>query len=249
MPQLGCYFMSLPPSESDKPHSHRTDEPEHGRVPEPTRTPLSDEGAMRPVSIIPVAPVHWRLLAGVLDCMLMVGFSMLLLFKVLLPQEYPAAYSELQRINAESVAAVQAGAEKGELRIPQFANLADHEAIAEMLAYSTQMAGLFMLVYFVLCERFMGGATLGKAIFRLRVISLNTGRGPSVWESLSRNIMKVIFLTLWPLWFVFLFVFANRLRRTAYDWISRTLVVSDTAYVPHLEQPRRSRDEDEDDSF
>lgn len=56
------------------------------------------------------------------------------------------------------------------------------------------VAGLFLFVYFIVAE-VSSGATIGKRVFRLKVVSARGGN-PELVESLVRNISKVYWLLL-----------------------------------------------------
>lgn len=208
-----------------------------------------------PVSIIPVAPMHWRMLAFLLDGVLIGLFAILLLSKVLLPQYHPVGYSEYITLIETRVAEFEKAQQEG-AATPLLFPAPDEfsEQVHEMLFYCMEIVALCLLVYFVLCEQLMGGGSIGKSMFRLRVISLNTGRPPNVWESFLRGIIKAsllasLLLPLLSLLFVvsYLLPFGNRMRRAGHDWLAHTLVVSDVGgYVPHIIPPRKRAEEDDD---
>lgn len=201
-----------------------------------------------PVSIIPIAPMHWRILAFLLDGILVTLFAALLLTRVLLPEYHPVGYSQFYTLMSEHMEATMQAQAAGEAA-PKLPDLAEQgDAINAMLNYGVEIFALCALVYFVFCERFMAGGSVGKTMLRLRVISLNTGMPPTIWESFLRGLVKVCPIVV-PLFFVsYLLPFANRMRRAGHDWLARTLVVSDTnGYVPHVTPPRRNRDDEEED--
>lgn len=252
--------MSLPsPKQHETPPDSKPEEgqeraPQQERALQQERDPQQDAEAAAmaaPVSIIPVAPMHWRLLAFMLDMLLVVLFGFLLLTKVLLPQYHPVGYSQWMAQSAEQTEQVMMALSEGTALpslLPDPAWYSDE--MQDMTLYIFEILGLCTLVYFVLCERLMAGGSLGKSMFRLRVISLNTGGAPNIWESFLRSLIKFFTLSVHPvLWVSYLLPFGNRLRRAGHDWLARTLVVSDVGgFVPHITPPR-DRGGNEDDGY
>lgn len=249
--------MSLPSSEQNQNEPDR----ENGAAPGGGDAPqtLSEAEATQglPVSIIPVAPMHWRMLAFLLDGILITLFATLLLSKVLLPEYHPVGYAQNQAQSEAYTAALIQALENKEPMPHPLDYVKETEEIYAMYLYGIEIFGLCVIAYFVLCERLMAGGSLGKSMLRLRVISLNTGRPPSIWESFLRSLIKLCpFLAAVPVVNVLLFAinyfspFGNRLRRAGHDWLARTLVVSDVGgYVPHVAAPRRRAEDDDDDDY
>ncbi len=103
-----------------------------------------------------------------------------------------------------------------------------------------------LLVYFSASELFLGGASLGKRVFGLRVARCSTGEPPLGIESLSRCSFKAASMVgLLPILFL-----ANALpmlfrptRRAGHDYLARTIVTGDPPPPP----TRRRGDETDDD--
>lgn len=246
MPQRsGLLSMSLPPSQQHETPPDSKPEEQEERAPQQA----AEAAAMAsPVSIIPVAPMQWRMLAFLLDMFLVALFAFLLLSKVLLPQYHPVGYSQWMEQSTQQTEQVMAALSEGTTLPPLLPDLNQQsDEMKAMSLYVVEILGLCVLVYFVLCERLMAGGSIGKSMFRLRVISLTTGRAPNIWESFLRSLIKFFTLSIHPLlWISYLVPFGNRLRRAGHDWLARTLVVSDIGgYVPHVTPPRRTAEDDD----
>lgn len=240
------YFSFVMSVSSPPPENKSAQPPKQPATGDTCEPPAGNAVALsQPVNIIPVAPLHWRLLAAVMDGVLLFFFVLFLLTKVLLPMQYPAAYTEFREIFVSHVDETRLAQEEKRER-PPLPDISDNVQITEMVSYGMQVAALCALVYFVACERFLQGGSLGKSMFRLRVISLRTGRRPSIWESFLRNLIKICALVMPLLWINYLVALANKMHRAGHDLLSQTIVVSDTAYVPQLIEPRRRTAEDED---
>lgn len=105
----------------------------------------------------------------------------------------------------------------------------------QSLAPGLLVIGLFV-THTTLTELFTG-ATLGKLMFGVRVVSM-TGLSPNVWQVLARNSFKVI--ELMPPFLLLVVPFVNRFRQRLGDMVSRTLVVA-----PQKNAPREDPLDDE----
>jgi uncharacterized RDD family membrane protein YckC len=103
----------------------------------------------------------------------------------------------------------------------------------DLMASLSGTAFAVLMCYFIGSEVVWGGATLGKRVFGLRVARWPAGEPPTAIEILSRNTLKSVSLLFWlqcwlPLLMVELLPLClRRTRRTAHDYLARTIVTGD----------------------
>jgi hypothetical protein len=189
------------------------------------------------------APMFWRILALVLDCILAGLVASIILTRVVLPQSHPDAEDtmrgELQAMNAELDRAQKTGA------TPQFTLNDDAQGIIEDTG---KTFFLTLLLYFTISELATGGSTLGKRVFGLRAARWDTGERPGVMEVIFRNLFKAAsLLPLGPVPVILLAnvipVFVRSTRRAGHDYLTRTMVTRDAP--PPLPEDADHRHDDE----
>lgn len=188
----------------------------------------------------PHAPMLWRALAFLVDFTLIGLVGYLILTRLLLPQFMPEAlnatgrfYDEYVQLNDELALRVSEGTLGAEGAIRELVEKmrAAPEALYEISAYCSSAMTVMFWIGFVLSELLTGGASLGKRMFRLRVVTYPYAEKPGVFDSLVRNgwkAMAVATLNPLALFFGLLDVhwpLFNPLRRTLHDYLSRTLVL------------------------
>lgn len=110
------------------------------------------------------------------------------------------------------------------------------------MAPGLTVIGLFVL-HTTLTELFTG-ATLGKLLFKVRVVSM-TGLPPNVWQVLARNSFKVI--EMMPPFLLLVVPMLNRFRQRLGDLVSRTLVVAPQQQAQRNDTSDRDDDLSDDD--
>lgn len=105
-------------------------------------------------------------------------------------------------------------------------------ASAGVVKFSQTLQAFLLLgfwVFFVLSEQLTEGASLGKMIFGLKVLRIDSLTPPGILESMVRSSFKTLnIFILFPLLLVvsLLFLMINR-RYTLHDWFCRTIIVYD----------------------
>jgi uncharacterized RDD family membrane protein YckC len=94
-------------------------------------------------------------------------------------------------------------------------------------AYSRSL--MIGFIYEVLAQLFFSGATIGKLIMKLRIVSMNPNRGLVIRYLLMivRSFMKFAFLYIFqgfPFFISVLSIFTNKQSRTGYDMFAKTYV-------------------------
>lgn len=190
------------------------------------------------------APMLWRIVALLLDCLLAGLVAGFILTRVVLPQYHPNAEAtmrtQLDALKAEVQRAKDAGVS------PQFTFDDEAQSIVEDTGKTLFFT---LLVYFMASELATGGGTLGKKIFGLRAARWDTGDRPGVMEIIARSLFKVA--SLLPFGPIPLLLLANAIpvflrpaRRAGHDYLARTIVTRDAP----PSQPEDAHGHDDDDT-
>lgn len=172
------------------------------------------------------------ILAGLLACL-----AIHLLIPVFVPDTFPVFTETMQTIWNDYRAATDAAA-RGHPEIvtafmEKLPEKAGSEAMQNVMSFITLTTMLTTLAYFVISERITHGASLGKKIFRLRVVSTLTGEPPRLMQTISRSIWRActvapvgILITIIVIINAHIPFFSYR-RRGWHDKLARTEVVDD----------------------
>ncbi|MBC2596359.1 RDD family protein [Ruficoccus amylovorans] len=201
-------------------------------MPDPTPPGLPRGSSLPPLLPQPrLAGMGVRMLAFLMDFVLVFFFTLFLLVKVLLPQYHYEGMQEFIATIDGYAASVEEAQLNGEEPPPVPQPTADSPMVA-MLAYAWEKAMLIFWIYFGLVEALFKGSTLGKRTFGLRTVKAESGQPAHFFESVLRGAVKTLAL-LFPiplpmLWWINYFVpFFNRRRRAGHDFICRTVVVAE----------------------
>ena len=111
------------------------------------------------------------------------------------------------------------------------------------------VAGLILFTAYGIFMELRFGATLGKMIFKMRVIG-DEGARPVLREVLLRNLWKIIeLLVRFGIPILPLFILLNRNRQRVGDWLARTAVVDARPSAPPPAPPPPPPDEGHQDPF
>lgn len=210
--------MSLPDEENEGPQKKdtRPDVPATGDV---LDSVFSSDGPMPPASV-------WlRAFAFILDFILISAVASLLIWKIVLPQSHPAAFTELSEWTTAIVGWVNERSEEADTPMPE-----PSRSLQEALKRANELQLLCFWLYFALGEGFFNGSSLGKRICRLRSVSTVTLGTLPILSGIVRGGLKtltIFFLfpvaliaTLAPLLF-------NKRRQMGHDLMSRSAVVDE----------------------
>jgi uncharacterized RDD family membrane protein YckC len=193
----------------------------------PSATSLLDS-IFRSDGPMPPASVKLRAFAFLLDFILISAVASVIIWKVVLPQSHPAAFSQLTEWTQEVLTWYGDRATTPEAPFPEPSN-----NLARALAVANELQLLAFWLYFALGEAFFAGSSLGKRICRIRSVSTVTLGAPPIMAGIVRGGLKT--LTLY-LFFPFIMIatlaalFFNRRRQMGHDLMSRTAVI-DEKYV------------------
>lgn len=195
---------------------------------------------MNPVSSPPPPPLHnaadtdesqpppapWlpRILAFMMDGILVSAFGILLLTRILLPIHHSEGMHEFSELLADYARQSEQAAETGSSG-PPLPDLRESDAITTMFAFAQTTLLLLFWAYFLANEWFLKGATLGKKTFGLQAVSAFSGEAPTLWECLLRTAFKSLALVGHPIMLInFVIALFNRDRRAGHDFLARTRV-------------------------
>jgi uncharacterized RDD family membrane protein YckC len=169
------------------------------------------------------APLGRRALALLLDFLLAFVAALLILTRVVLPQEMPSWQEIEDRQSAQTADWIN--------RSVAAHHLLEFQIDPDFQDFYILSAQVFLLVfmcYFSASELSLRGATLGKRVFGLRAANLRTGAPPGVVETLARCLIKsASLLSGVLLLFDTLFLLVNRTRRAGHDYLAGTFITRD----------------------
>lgn len=193
----------------------------------PHPQPCSSAGVLR---LEPPAPFIYRALASILDILLAFVLISMLLKQVILPYYDGQAFSELKSIFYQSQQPI--GAEGSAFA---FTSLNQYPPeVQKLINYALGVSMLLLWVYFGVLDMLLHGKSLGKRVFRLKVVNSIHFKELNVFEYLVRSIIKGLCLTvIFPavLLLNLLPALLSKRRQCGHDWISRSMVVEDNAEV------------------
>lgn len=165
-----------------------------------------------------VAKLWQRTLAFGLDFFLMFNLSLVLLLVYLLPQAYPGKMAELQHTVRQALDAKHS--------LNDMVSALSQDQL-EMIYYCQNINLLVYWLYFMLSDAFLEGSSLGKRVFRLKIVKLKTYEELNFWDICLRGALKAMSLV-W--FFPFLMVnyalaFLNKPRLAGHDYLARSVVI------------------------
>jgi uncharacterized RDD family membrane protein YckC len=88
------------------------------------------------------------------------------------------------------------------------------------LAYLFPLWSLVVVAYHLLCDASPSGQSVGKWIFRLRVVRSSTGAPSAIWRALLRRSVTALGQAAYCSWTLVPFVIAYELVSVAFVWLS-----------------------------
>lgn len=193
-------------------------------------TPVSTQTAplVLDSDLIVEARLGMRVAAFLLDIVLALAIIFLLLNKIFLPMHYGPALREVNTALGQYSSDLET-ARHNKSPAPTFELSEDAQAMLEFTR--TFIVGSFW-VYFFLNTLFTQGSSLGKRVFRLRVISTQTFEPLGIFDSAVRSGLKAITLcVLFPLLISsYLIAFFNARRLAGHDFLCRSIVIEDVDF-------------------
>jgi len=175
------------------------------------------DSVVRQGGSLPPAPLGYRALALMLDYILVVSAGAILIFKFVLPSEFPEAHFEITEFMRKALETQGASPEP----------LSDDAQRALSFCHYLLM-GLTWL-YFTVGEVFFDGTSMGKRIFRLRTYSLILFEKPGFITGLYRSALKTLVVFFTPFLLIDVIVlFFNKRGQTGHDRLARTAVIDES---------------------
>lgn len=167
-----------------------------------------------------------RAIAFLFDYVLITVFLFTILTTWILPDFYPGFMTDLETLANEQARLSEAKASAREILVLHGNFMQKHNSALETI--NTFYLFTFW-IYFSFSEYFLAGTTLGKKMFKLKVVDADTLSEPSPRATFIRNCLKsMAACILFPLLAIsFLLCIFNRRRQTGHDWVARTIVIRD----------------------
>ncbi len=182
---------------------------------------------------LPAARLGQRFIAFSLDVLLVGAFIGLILFRFVLPEFYPSEYQELMQWYQSTSDSI----EEGETPLQSMERESLPEPIWKLMLFIQNFIVMGFWLYFGVCESFFQGKTLGKRVFRLKVVGIRNLGHLNLGPALLRSLLKTLCLfTLFPLFLIsFVLVFFVKYRRAGHDLVSQSIVIEDNLEIVEAE--------------
>lgn len=188
------------------------------------------------------ARLGMRVAAFALDVILALAIIFLLLNKVFLPMHYGPELKEINGALTQYSTAIEM-AHQNKTPAPTFTLSDDAQGMLDFTR--TFIVGGFWIYFFLnsLCTQ---GSSLGKRVFRLKVISTQTFESLGIFDSAVRSGLKSITLCVFfPLLMVsYVIAFFNTRRLAGHDYLCKSIVIEDVDFEElkkELKQKRSSQ--------
>ena len=175
---------------------------------------------------MPPASVRLRAFAFFLDFILISAAASVIIWKIVLPQSHPAAFTELTEWSQQVLAWY--GERNTTVAAAPFPEPTKN--LTRALGVANELQMLTFWLYFALGEAFFAGSSLGKRICRIRSVSTVTLGAPPIMAGIVRGGLKT--LTLYLFFPIGMFatlsaLFFNKRRQMGHDLMSRTAVIDE----------------------
>jgi uncharacterized RDD family membrane protein YckC len=174
---------------------------------------------------MPPAAIWLRAFAFALDFILISAVASVIIWKVVLPQSHPAAFTQLTEWTQEVMDWYGDRSSTTDTPFPE-----PDKNLARALALANELQMLAFWLYFAIGEAFFAGSSLGKRICRIRSVSTVTLGRPPIMAGIVRGGLKTLTLYLFfPVGMIATLaaLFFNRRRQMGHDLMSRTAVVDE----------------------
>lgn len=172
-----------------------------------------------------------RTIAFLLDIILVGTFSLMLLTIFIIPKKFPGTMQELWVLSSQPKEKQKELAEKMSTQLK------------EMIQASQTIIIFIFWAYFALSEILLKGSSLGKLIFKIRVVNATTLQPPGLFDSILRSGLKTFSLLAWfPVFTInFFLMFFTKKAQAGHDLLSRTIVIhNEIETEPEIEEEEDS---------
>ncbi|MAH39787.1 MAG: hypothetical protein CML08_00065 [Puniceicoccaceae bacterium] len=215
-------------------------------MPESDSDPSADkvqvEQRANPIHIIlneealPEPPWLIRGIAFLLDYILLTLVATLIIVQVILPMNHSISVESLVQW-LDSYALWLENTKDEAMPNP-------NASAREVLLLVTESFTLIFTLYFFLCDTLLGGRSIGKRIFNIRVVSLRLGERIPFFHALIRGFSKTIILFYF---FPFIFILAlltkqfHKSKQWGHDLISQTKVIDEYKFKQMLAEKAQAK--------
>ncbi|MDQ8193978.1 RDD family protein [Coraliomargarita sp. SDUM461004] len=183
---------------------------------------------------MPTASIPLRAFAFLLDFILISAVASVIIWKIVLPQSHPAAFTELTDWTQSLITWYSERATEPDT--PKQAIPEPSKNLTRALAVANELQMLTFWIYFALGEAFFGGSSLGKRICRIRSVSTVTLSPPPIMSGIVRGGLKTLTLyLLFPFGMIATLaaLLFNKRRQMGHDMMSRTAVIDEKLINTH----------------
>lgn len=180
---------------------------------------------MENLNFLTPAPFWVRMIAFLMDYILIVAATLMISWQILYPFFHPGFMEASRKFIEEQQVATGVSFQQQMQQYIEFQM--QHEDAANDTAF---LLAIITWVYFSMSELFLTGTTLGKKIFKLTLIDLKTLNQPDPKTILLRNCLKSLSVIV-PFLFIvnIMFLVFNRMKLAGHDLVSKTMVVYEYA--------------------
>jgi uncharacterized RDD family membrane protein YckC len=174
---------------------------------------------------MPAAGPGIRSLAFLLDFILVSAVASIIIWKLVMPIYYPAAFTQLGEWTEEILAWYGQRTSNPPAPFPEPA-----QNLTRALVLANELQLLAFWLYFAIGEAFFAGSSLSKRICRIRTVSTVTLEAPNILTGIIRGGLKTLTIYLFfPLALIATLVvlFFNQRRQMGHDLMSRTAVIDE----------------------
>ncbi|MDQ8207434.1 RDD family protein [Coraliomargarita sp. SDUM461003] len=174
---------------------------------------------------MPTASIPLRAFAFLLDFILISAVASVIIWKIVLPQSHPAAFTELTEWTQALITWYGENGATAGATIPE-----PSKSLVRALAVANELQMLTFWIYFAIGEGFFAGSSLGKRICRIRSVSTVTLGAPPIMAGIVRGGLKTLTLYLFfPFGLIATLatLFFNKRRQMGHDMMSRTAVIDE----------------------
>lgn len=206
------------PSDSRKPDTS-------SELPPPLKPANVLDSIFRSDGPMPPASIGIRGFAFFLDFLLLLVFSLVIIWKFAIPQSHPGALYEVTEWSNAFLDWLSLIKTQPEATPPELS-----QSLKEALAYDLNLRFFIMWIYFGVGEAFFGGSSLGKKLCCIRTVSTVTlGNQPIITGIVRGGLKTLTVFILYPFStpLALCGLFFSKRKQLVHDLLSRTAVIDE----------------------
>lgn len=205
---------------SDAPKPEKSSE-----LPPPLKPSNVLDSIFRSDGPMPPASIGIRGLAFLLDFILLVIFSLVIIWKFAMPQSHPGALHEVTEWSKAFLDWLTLVKTQSDATPPEVS-----QSLKAALAYDLNLRFIIMWIYFGAGEAFFGGSSLGKKLCCIRTIStVSLGTQPIMTGIVRGGLKTLTVFVIYPFStpLALLGLLFNKRSQLVHDLVSRTAVIDE----------------------